>query len=319
MGTIFEGGDMDGMTGGFSPSRAEAEAAAPALTVAAIIATLGRPSEVGDLLDRLDRQTVRPRRIIISAVSDADLPPRARERAEVILGSKGLPAQRNRGMAPALEDCDLIAFFDDDYVPSVRCIEGVARAFAERPGLVGASGRLLADGAQGPGVGLAEADAMLAEFDAAPPAPDTVIRRSPRLYGCNMVYRASAIGDLRFDETLPLYAWQEDTDFAAGMIGRGELAFVSHFTGVHRGVKGGRTSGRKLGYSQVANPLYLHRKGRVPFSYAAMLISKNFLANHAKLLFPEPWMDRAGRARGNWAGIADALRGRVTPGRMLDF
>jgi hypothetical protein len=116
-----------------------------------------------------------------------------------------------------------------------------------------------------------------------------------------MVYRASAIGSCRFDERLRLYGWQEDVDFAASLSSRGRIVKTFAFSGVHQAVKYGRTSGVRLGYSQVVNPLYLVR---------------NVLANHLKTFKPEPRIDRAGRMKGNWIAFRDLMLGRLMPERI---
>jgi hypothetical protein len=38
-----------------------------------------------------------------------------------------------------------------------------------------------------------------------------------------------------------------------------------------------------------------------------------------RALRPEPWVDRRGRARGNWLAMFDLLRGRVVPERILEL
>jgi len=286
--------------------------------IAVIIASIGRPRNVANLLDRLGAQTLPPSAIILSSVASSDVPPvegRA-PRPKVVLGPRGLPAQRNTGL-DALEDMpDLIAFFDDDYLPSRFCLEHMAALFARHPDLVGANGRLLADGINGSGVSDAEAASLIAAYDA-DPSPDLSIRkRLTGLYGCNMAYRFAAIGATRFDERLKLYGWQEDIDFAAQLRAKGFLAKTDAFAGVHQGVKGARTSGLRLGYSQVVNPVYLARKGTMDWLFALELMGRNILANHLRLLQPEPWIDRAGRAKGNWIGLKDMLSGRIEPERI---
>lgn len=61
---------------------------------------------------------------------------------------------------------------------------------------------------------------------------------------------------------------------------------------------------------------YLWRKGTVTAGHALNLVLRNVVANHVKALRPEPWIDRAGRMRGNWRGLCDVLLGRATPGRI---
>jgi hypothetical protein len=118
---------------------------------------------------------------------------------------------------------------------------------------------------------------------------------------------------------LPLYAWQEDVDFAARVRHRGRLVVTDAFYGVHQGVKGGRLAGVRLGYSQIVNPIYLIRKGTLSRAAGVKLIARNFLMNHTKAFYPEPWIDRGGRCKGNWLGIIDVIRRRDHPKRILSF
>jgi len=283
------------------------------LKIAVVVATLGRPAEVGDLLETLGRQTVPPDTIVLSVTKSEDLPSQLPEGAIVITGSKGLPAQRNRGMKPALEaGADIIVFFDDDYILTVTALEDMRALFDREKRMVGLTGTVLADGIKGPGLQLAEAQAFIAEYEARPQAP-LVARPTYGLYGCNMAFRASAIEGRRFDEALPLYAWQEDTDFSRQMSVAGQLLKTNGFAGVHRGVKSARTSGFQFGWSQVVNPAYLVKKGTMAPIYGLRRIVKNMIANHVHALWPETWVDRRGRLRGNYAGLAYVLSGRCNP------
>ena len=69
---------------------------------------------------------------------------------------------------------------------------------------------------------------------------------------------------VRFDENLPLYGWAEDVDFCRQLATYGRIVENARTTGVHLGSNSGRTSGVCFGYSQIANPLYLWRKGTLP-------------------------------------------------------
>lgn len=290
--------------------------------VAVVIASKGRPEDLGSWLDHVRRQTLAPDIMIWAVTGEADLPLAALaalpegERPVVRIAPLGLCRQRNAALDHVPEDCDIVAFFDDDYVPSARCLEGIATVFERFPTLVGTSGRLLADGINGPGIPMDEAMAMVAAHDRAPPAAPLYLRRRSGLYGCNMAFRRTAMGGERFDEALPFYGWQEDVDYSA-RIGRvGLLAGTNGFAGVHRGAKGGRTSGVRFGYSQVANIIYLCRKGTMAWTFGGGLLLRNFLANHLRAVWSEPWTDRRGRVRGNWLAIVDLLRGRLHPGRV---
>jgi Glycosyl transferase family 2 len=288
------------------------------LRVAVILASTGRPDNLATAIKHFQNQSVKPDSILLSVVTEQDVPQSAATLNGVtwVAGPRGLPAQRNTGLRSVGECVDIIAFFDDDYVPSRFCIERVAKFFAAHPDVVGANGFLVDDGINSPGISVSKAEAMLQDYDERPAPGLSIIKDQFGLYGCNMAYRAAALDGIWFDERLKLYGWQEDIDFAAQLLNRGRIVKTDAFAGVHQGVKGGRTSGVRLGYSQVSNPLYLARKGTMKRSYALKILAQNILANHVRSLNPEPWVDRIGRVKGNWIGIFDVLRGRLTPERI---
>ncbi len=297
-------------------------AVADSLGTAVIIASLGRPDELAQLSVALKGQTVPPDRVIFSVTCEQDLPDRDQlvDGCDVVFGDKGLCAQRNRGLDLCRDDYDIIVFLDDDYLPTSSTIEGMRKFFNEHPDYVGVNGNLIADGINSGGIDYHQALEMIRQWEDRGDALDTTLLTDlDGLYGCNMAFRADAIGSNRFDESLPLYGWQEDIDFSA-RVGRGKhMGKTKAFAGIHRGVNRGRTSGVRLGYSQIANPIYLVRKGTMSLPFALKISIKNFIANHAKLMKPEPWIDRVGRAKGNWFAIGDFLLGKVEPSRMLEI
>jgi succinoglycan biosynthesis transport protein ExoP len=86
---------------------------------------------------------------------------------------------------------------------------------------------------------------------------------------------------------------------------------------VHLGTKSGRQSGLRLGYSQIANPVYLVRKGSFAWCRAIRQIARNVAMNIAFSWRPEPYVDRRGRLRGNVIAIKDLARGQLHPLRIL--
>ncbi|MGR3497401.1 MAG: glycosyltransferase family 2 protein [Limimaricola soesokkakensis] len=297
------------------------------LRIAVVICSVGRPEALAQLLPWLTRQTKRASEILCVVTKPGDLPDEAilaaaQPAAQVLISEKGLPRQRNRGLDAVLDRCDVVFFIDDDYLPARDALIGIERAFMAFPDISGLTGALLADGIHGAGVDLVSAAAMIeadeAERIGRDATPCALERDLVGLYGCNMAYRAARIGALRFDERLPLYGWQEDVDFASRV--PGEMIRTDALRGVHCGVKSGRdTNGHLLGYSQVANVAYLMRKGSIPAGFGLRLIARNMLANHLKMLRPEPWVDRRARASGNWMALGDLLHGRAAPERILDF
>lgn len=296
--------------------------------IAVVICSVGRPDCLRELAPVLAAQERVPDRVVFALTKPEDIgfdpaplfPPGAE--VTVLYSEKGLPRQRNAGLECIGERADIVVFFDDDFIPAPNALAGIERAFAQWPEISGMTGHLVADGIEGEGFTIDQAKALLLRYaDGAEPGqrPIQILRDGLiGLYGCNMAYRVSAIGAIRFDEALPLYAWQEDIDFAARV--PGGLVETDAFAGVHLGAKSGReTAGHRLGYSQIANPWYLWRKGTMPGRFGFRLALRNMLANHARMLRPEPWIDRKARARGNWLALFDILRGRARPDRILDL
>ncbi len=75
----------------------------------------------------------------------------------------------------------------------------------------------------------------------------------------------------------------------------------------------------RLGYSQVANPYYMWRKGSLSARFASVQMARNLAANFGRMLRPEPWVDRGGRVRGNLLAMGDLIRGRIDPQRAREI
>lgn len=294
--------------------------------VAVVVASLGRAMLLESLVERLADQTLLPTQIVFSVIEPSDAPDLAALSArfpklsvEWVIGPKGMTKQRNTGLERVIDTSDAVLFIDDDLVPSRYAIEGIVRAFEAFPEASGLTGDLLADGINSPGISLEEAQRIVTAHDAKG-SPDTplLLEELGGLYGCNMAYRTEAIRHIRFDERLPLYAWLEDIDFSAQVSGK--LIRTDVLTGVHCGTKMGRERrGKLLGYSQIANPIYMARKGTMSPFLAARHCLRNFLANHLRAFRPEPWVDRRGRMLGNWLALVDIVRRKISPERILDF
>jgi hypothetical protein len=85
---------------------------------------------------------------------------------------------------------------------------------------------------------------------------------------------------------------------------------------VHLGTKGGRTSGKRVGYSQIANIVYLRRKGTMQPGLGEQLIRQNLVSNVIRSFRPEAHIDRRGRLLGNLIAIKDLITGRIDPRRI---
>ena len=81
--------------------------------IAVAIASLGRPETVGEVLSTLRAQTRQADKLLFSVTSEDDLPTGIEmDDVEVVIGSKGLCAQRNRALEKLLGDYDFLVFFD---------------------------------------------------------------------------------------------------------------------------------------------------------------------------------------------------------------
>ncbi len=278
------------------------------------VATRGRPVEVQRLVERLRQQTLRPQAIVIACVSESDVGALTEsDELKILPGPAGSARQRNRVLANLPDDCEFVVFFDDDFWPRRDWLGIVVEAFRGDPALACVTGNVVADGILGPGLSYADAERAVDRDPSASPRW-RIEGFSP--YGCNMAFRRSAVEGMRFDERLVLYGWLEDLDFGARVArDRGRLVKLGAAIGAHLGVKGGRVSGRRLGYSQVMNPFYMNRKGTLSARGALRQVLRNLCANAAKSLWSEPYVDRRGRLVGNVIAVADLARGRCTPER----
>jgi glycosyltransferase involved in cell wall biosynthesis len=281
------------------------------------IASVGRPSLLKATLTMVARQSRAADGVFVAPASDADvaglnLPALGATR---IVAERGLCAQRNAILAAA-EDYDVVVFFDDDFFPCKDYLEAVERAFLEEPDIVMTTGTVIADGVRGPGLSIDAGLHFIVDAEQKKVAGE-LRQQTYNGYGCNMAFRldASRKGVL-FDEALPHYSWLEDIDFSRRLVRYGRIVKLPDALGVHLGSKSGRTPGVRYGYSQIANPLYMVKKGTLTWARAGKQMGRNILMNSLRSLAPEPYIDRRGRLRGNVMALLDVARGGADPNRI---
>lgn len=286
------------------------------------LATSGRAPVLAALIRELNSQSVKPDRIVICYKDPTDIDgvtPALVPGCDLVLlqGSRGLPAQRNVILDHA-QDEDIVLFLDDDFFPQHDYIEKMLDVFRSDNRIAGVTGKVLEDGAVGPGLTVEHALAALARSSS---SQDNAIVDVFNTYGCNMAFRLDVIRHTgaRFDERLPLYAWYEDIDFSRRILPYGRIVRGDGAQGIHLGSKKGKTSGMRLGYSQIVNPFYLARKGSYLWGHAFRSAGRHTLINVVRSFRPEPWVDRQGRMKGNWLAWRDVLRGRLRPEHILDL
>lgn len=290
------------------------------LKIAIAIATAGRREVLSETIGFLSRQSRKADELLICPAKDEDIDMVCLEsypgKATVVRGPVGLPAQRNVMLEATT--ADVIVFFDDDFLPCHDYVEEIELLFLTHPKVVVATGKVLADGITGPGLSYSEGVRIVE--GAGPNMEPSTLNPVYNGYGCNLSVRVKPVRDhdIRFDERLPLYAWLEDLDFSRQVAQYGEIVKVNRLRGVHLGTKrSGRSPGRRLGYSQIANPLYLARKGTMHWKRALIQIGRNMIANSLRSFSPEPWVDRRGRLSGNLHAIQDLIRGKMSPEKAL--
>jgi GT2 family glycosyltransferase len=292
------------------------------LCIAVGIATAGRKEILTHTLDLIAQQTRLPDILVVCPAVEEDMDATAIERlpfsTTVRIGRRGSAAQRNQVLSAA-GNADVVVFFDDDFFPQRDYLAVVEKIFLDHADVVAATGRPLEDGANGPGLNAEYALGLISA--GVRTSPGRALAPTYGTYGCNMAFRMDPIREhgLLFDENLPLYGWQEDIDFSRQLSPSGQIIESNALRGVHLGAKAGRTSGVRFGYSQIANPVYLIRKGTMSVAFAGPLVCRNVLANLGKSFRPEPWVDRRGRLMGNCLALRDLLAGRISPQRVLEL
>lgn len=286
------------------------------------IPTVGRAEILIGTVKAIAAQTRLPDCVLISvadrrdaaSIEDLSLPFPVR----ILTGEKGLTTQRNR-ILDELRLTDLILFLDDDFLMAPDYISQMVRVFENHSDVVLATGKLIADGILGPGFDHRTGVSKLAAGLEVPAG--TELAPAHTGYGCNMAIRARVIleENLRFDEALPLYSWLEDVDFSNRLALYGRFVRPGAMRGVHLGTKSGRTPGRYLGYSQIANPIYLIRKGTITRKRAGDLMLRHIASNLLGTIRPRPWADYRGRLAGNLIALRDVLTGRDRPDRILEL
>ncbi|MER2265761.1 glycosyltransferase family 2 protein [Methylobacterium oxalidis] len=290
------------------------------LRLAVGIATAGRPGILARVLAEFRNQERAADRIVVCAPTLADVGDVVNlDGVTVVTGPRGLTLQRN-AILDSLDDCDAVVFFDDDFIPRADYLREVETLLLASPDVVMTTGLVLRDGIIGPGLTFDDARAAL-DADAGASTHPPVLRTVYNGYGCNMSVRLATVRQhhIRFDESLGSYAWLEDVDFSRQLARYGEIVHASSTRGVHLGVKLGRQSGLRFGYSQIANPLYLVRKGSCSWRKALHQMSRNVAMNVARSAWPESYVDRRGRLRGNLLALRDLLRGSLDPSRILSL
>ena len=174
------------------------------MIIAVGIATSGRREILSRTLDLVASQTRLPDRLIVCPAASEDVDPAITEHfafcSIVRAGARGLTVQRNRILS-TVGDADIVVFFDDDFFPQTDYLAEVEKIFVQNSDVVATTGRPLRDGANGPGLSVDDALAVVRDADLKGPSSLT-ITPTYGTYGCNMAFRMGPIRRhaLLFDE-----------------------------------------------------------------------------------------------------------------------
>ena len=287
--------------------------------VGVLVASRGRPASLAALLASLRSQHVRADQVVVVVTEPSDLPSNLDSSSTVAYSRPGSAIQRNVGLDILDNETDLVVILDDDVLLDPQYIAIMRDAFASNESLVGATGYVLRDGAaEKQEISVVDANAMLQSN--AIRAGKTCLTNVGQLFGCNMVVRYRPGAATRFDESMPLYAWLEDVDFSVRLGRLGLLAHVWDAKCVHRGaLSGGRVAHVRMGYTQVANPVYLRRKGTLPGGRAAYIekLARTVPVNLTLALSPHQGRWRRLRLKGNLLAYGDWATGNLRPSGVL--
>jgi glycosyltransferase involved in cell wall biosynthesis len=168
-------------------------------SISVVIASKGRPDFVRETIESLQRQSLRPKKIIIVVPSIEDLPKKQWEDdVQYIVGPLGLTSQRNTGIAAIPTTVGYVGCFDDDFELKEDYWEQAVAFMNANVSIIGISGLLLAGG----NINRQEAKRLIADYQpgANPRGMSFSQGKHHILFGCNMVIRRAVLDYEKFDE-----------------------------------------------------------------------------------------------------------------------
>jgi GT2 family glycosyltransferase len=294
-------------------------------SISVVIASKGRPGFVRETIESLQRQTLKPKEIIIVAPSIEDLPAKQwGEDVQYIVGPLGLTSQRNKGIAAIPTTVPYVGCFDDDFELKEDYLEQAIAFMNANVSIMGISGRLLAGG----GITREGAKKLIASYQHPENARGMFFSKGKHhiLFGCNMIIRRAVLNYEAFDENLPLYSYGEDYDLSIRLERYGLVGRFHGCVGVHLETPGGRVREVLRGYSLVANNWYFIKKRvmHLPLFMAwtrfwLVCVGKSLWQCLSKLLKGDRSLDWSGRLKGHLLALKDIFLGRCHPRRIEEI
>jgi glycosyltransferase involved in cell wall biosynthesis len=293
--------------------------------ISVVIASKGRPDCVSETIKCLERQTLKPREIIVVVPAPEDLPANQwGNHVRYVVGPLGLTTQRNSGIETIPATVKYVGCFDDDFELKADYLEQAVAFLDANIQIVGMSGRILKDG----GISREEAQKLIAHYQPAEMLGGMFYSHGSHhiLYGCNMVIRRHLLNYEKFDENLPFYSYGEDYDLSIRLEHYGRIGRFAGCVGVHLETPGGRVRELLRGYSFVANNWYFLKKGVVHLPPLMALIrfwlicvGKSLWQSLSKLLKGDRSLDWGARVKGHLLAVKDIYLGRCHPQRIKEM
>jgi GT2 family glycosyltransferase len=294
-------------------------------SISVVIASKGRPDSVRETIESLQRQTLKPKQIIVVVPSIEDLPNKQwGEDVQYIVGPLGLTSQRNKGIEAIPTTVEYVGCFDDDFELKADYLEQAVAFMNANVSVVGISGRILVDG----GISREEARNLIASYKPGGNPRGMFFSQGKHhiLYGCNMIIRRAVLNYETFDENLPFYSYGEDYDLSIRLEHYGIIGRFAGCVGVHLETPGGRVREVLRGYSFVANNWYFLKKGvmHLPLLSAwtrfwVICFGKSAFISLWNLLKGDRSLDWSGRLKGHLLALKDILLGCCHPGRIKEM
>jgi GT2 family glycosyltransferase len=289
--------------------------------VSIIIASINRSDQLEQTVESVLRQSYLPGEIIVSVPDKSHVTTATAQMplVKVIFGPRGSCHQRNTALDSVSPDSRYVLFLDDDMELCGSYLGSIVKLMERHPEVVAVIGELMLDrrrASREQAVRVCQA-----RQKALDESGDQDVEFSVRKYGetCNLAVRWARAHAERFDENLPLYGWMEDLDYSHRLRKYGEIVLCHNSLAVHLGWKGGRMPGKKMGYSQIVNPLYLWRKNRFP-SLTTVICRhwfRHIAANVVGSVIRDRDVDRPGLLIGNMVAVKDVMLGRAHPTLIL--
>jgi GT2 family glycosyltransferase len=293
--------------------------------VGVVIATTGRAQIAAETIRSIAKLQSIPECIIVAGAAPEDLPEINEELpfelVAFITSSKGLPIQRNEGIAKLKSSIEFVCFLDDDMELHQDYFSEIKRVFESDKEIAGFSGAVLANG----NIDRIDARELMDQHSIHPEMPffGFYPKKWPGFYGCNMNIRKEILKYEQFDERLPMYALGEDCEMGFRVSQYGKVGGSARCAAVHLASRSGRISEVGVGYAQIINYLYFSHKGigfpviSTYFNHVIKTPMVNLTFFMMQGLDSRKQIDRKGRFVGNLLALKDLVFGNVEPMNLL--